>query len=87
MYVQTVGAIGYENGMLRTAKWVAGAYELSLRSDNLSFGHHQIVAALPVDERTAILAEAEPWHLNHQKTPDRTQRAVARRERRRPIES
>ncbi len=51
MYAQAVDATGYENGTLRTAKWVAGAYELSLRKDNLSFKHHRIVAALPT--RTA----------------------------------
>ena len=49
MYAQAVGATGYENGTLRNAKWVASAYELSFRNDNLSFAHHRIVAALPVD--------------------------------------
>lgn len=63
MYAQAVGATGYENGTLRTAKWVAGAYELSMRMDNLSWAHHQIVAALPIEERTAILdqTEREGW--------------------------
>ena len=59
MYAQAVDATGYENKTLRNAKWVASIYELSLRRDNLTFGHHSIVAALPVEERTAILAKAE----------------------------
>ena len=54
-----IEATGYENKTLRNAKWVAGSFELSMRMDNLSWTHHQIVAALPVEERTAILAAAE----------------------------
>ncbi len=63
MYTQAVGASGYETGTLRDAKWVAARYELSVQTDNLSFAHHRIVAALPIDERTAILAAAsrEGW--------------------------
>ena len=63
MYAQAVNATGYENGTLRNAKWVSAKYELSARADNLSFKHHEIVAALPFEERTAILAEAarERW--------------------------
>ena len=56
-------ATGYENGTLRNAKWVSAKYELSARADNLSFKHHEIVAALPIEERTGILAKAarESW--------------------------
>ena len=35
MYAQAVGDTGYENKTLQNAKYVAGVYELSLRSDNL----------------------------------------------------
>ncbi len=58
MYAQAVDATGYENGTLRTAKWVAGSFELSMRMDNLTWTHHQIVAALPSDERAALLTKA-----------------------------
>ena len=34
----------------------AAVYELSSRDDSLSFKHHRIVAAPPIEERTAILA-------------------------------
>ncbi len=45
MYAQAVDATGYENGTLRDAKWVSGAYELSIRIYNLSFAHHRIVCS------------------------------------------
>jgi hypothetical protein len=33
----------YDESTLRDYKWVAGAVELSLRNDNLSFNHHRTV--------------------------------------------
>jgi len=53
-----------EYGTLRDYKWVAARFELSERSDNLSWVHHRIVAALEPPERDRLLGEAveNDWH-------------------------
>jgi N6-adenosine-specific RNA methylase IME4 len=43
----------------RDAAWISEAFALSRRRDNLSFGHHKEVAALPPDEADALLDWAE----------------------------
>lgn len=58
-YAQALDATGLSVEHLKNAKWVAGAYETSDRSDVLSWTHHQAAASLPKDDRAALLAEAE----------------------------
>jgi hypothetical protein len=43
----------------RNAGWVARAFEPSRRRDNLKFGHHEVVAALPPDDQDRLLDFAE----------------------------
>ena len=59
-YTQLLEETDYTYGTLRNAAWVAGKYSVSDRHDNLPFGHHQVVASLPSEERHALLSEAEP---------------------------
>ena len=57
-YTEAVEATGYADGTLRDAKWVANAFEVSERTDNLSWTHHREVASLPKQERAEVLALA-----------------------------
>ena len=58
-YAQAIEATGYAEGTLKNAKYVAERFsETSRRRDDLSFGHHQAVAALPPADADAVLAEA-----------------------------
>ena len=43
----------------RDAAWVADKFEVSRRRDNLSFGHHKEVAALPAGQADGLLDWAE----------------------------
>ena len=55
-YQQAAEATGYDQGILRTAKWVAEAFDdLSCRQDKLSWTHHSEVARLPPEERSDVL--------------------------------
>lgn len=60
MYSQALEETDYSYGTLRNAAYVAGQVEMSRRHDNLSFKHHQEVAALEPVEQDAILSEAAP---------------------------
>lgn len=46
MYEDAVESSGYEYGTCKNAAWVAASIPLSLRSDKLSFSHHQAVAGM-----------------------------------------
>jgi hypothetical protein len=57
-------SLGYQT--LRNYAWVARKFHMSRRRDELSFGHHVEVAALPDDEQDLWLARAEQsnWSRN-----------------------
>ena len=63
MYSQALDESDYEYQTLRNAVWVAGRIEMSRRLDNLSWGHHQMVAALEPEQQDKWLALAvlENW--------------------------
>lgn len=46
---------GYAYDTLKDYAYVARNVEMSVRTDQLSFGHHKLVAAMPVDEQRAWL--------------------------------
>lgn len=56
-YQMVAEATGYEYGYLRNLVYVAG--KMSLRSDKLSFKHHQILAPLPPEHQKAWIEWAE----------------------------
>jgi N6-adenosine-specific RNA methylase IME4 len=64
MYTQALEATDKKYQTLRDAQWVAGAFELSRRRDNLSWSHHRDVAALPREVADELLDEAERCRLS-----------------------
>jgi phage N-6-adenine-methyltransferase len=64
MYAQALDATRFSYGTLRNDKYVAAAFQLSRRRDNLSWGHHQIIASLPPSEQDAALDKAEQEGLS-----------------------
>jgi len=57
-YSQALTATGFDEGYLRNLKYVSSRVELSLRSDNLTFSHHTLVAPLQPDEQRQWLTLA-----------------------------
>lgn len=62
-YAQAVDATGYKESWLRNCCWVASKVDLSLRSDNLSFAHHQLVAPLELPAQKKWIEAAEKHRL------------------------
>lgn len=58
-YTEALTVTDYDEKSLRNIKYVAGAVEMSLRRDNLSWSHHKEVAALPREEQKQLLDWAE----------------------------
>jgi N6-adenosine-specific RNA methylase IME4 len=54
----------YSQKSLYSAKYVAESVPFAIRMANLSFGHHQVVAGLPVDEQVEWLAKAADDNLS-----------------------
>ncbi len=69
---------GYEQGTLRVFSHVAGRFDLLRRRNNLSFGHHQAVAALREAEQDMWLdmAEHRGWSRNELREKLQEQRAL-----------
>lgn len=65
-YAQALGEDAFDYGTLRNAAWVASQIEMSRRRDNLSFGHHQVVAPLEPSEQDEWLdqAIANKWSVH-----------------------
>lgn len=69
MYTQMLDETDYSNGQLRDVLWVSSRYELSDRSDNLTWTHHRLVAPMEYDERQGWIELAEegeegkPWSV------------------------
>jgi hypothetical protein len=57
-YVEALSKSDLSYQSLMDAKWVAGAFEISRRRENLSWSHHQEVAGLELDEQDRLLDEA-----------------------------
>lgn len=58
-YSQAIEVTGQSYQTLRDAAWVASAFELSERSDNLAWSHYRQAASLPRETRASVLDEAE----------------------------
>lgn len=65
-YKQAIVDTSMSYQTLRNYAWVARTFPASRRQDNLSFGHHAEVAALPSDEQDMWLARADQlnWSCN-----------------------
>lgn len=77
-YTQAIEATGYSYGTLANAKRVASTYEISQRSENLSWSHHAEVAALPPSDREEVLTRAAAEGLSTRET-----KALAKQEKNR----
>ena len=58
MYVAAAKATGYDPKSLRNYRYVASRVSVSLRKDNLTFGHHALVASLDADSQSYWLDRA-----------------------------
>jgi hypothetical protein len=63
-YVQAARITGYDVASLRNIAWVASQFELSLRSDKLSWSHHALLAPLEIDEKVYWLERASTERLS-----------------------
>lgn len=59
MYAQAMDETGFDYSTIRNDKWVSSQIELSRRRDNLSWSHHQEIAALEPGEQDRLLEQAE----------------------------
>ena len=66
MYEQAIAESGLSYQTVANIKAVAAKFEISRRRENLSFGHHAEVAALPAAEQDRLLdlAEKSRWSRN-----------------------
>lgn len=63
MFSQALNETDFEYHTLQNYKWVAGKIEMSLRKDNLSFTHHNLVAGMERENQRKWLelAEKHQW--------------------------
>jgi hypothetical protein len=57
-YVEAARVTGYDVASLRNMAWVASRFDVSLRSDKLSWSHHVLLAPLQPDEQRYWLERA-----------------------------
>jgi hypothetical protein len=63
-YAEAARVTGYDVASLRNMAWVASRFDLSLRSDKLTWSHHVLLAPLPVDEQKHWIARASEEKLS-----------------------
>jgi len=57
-YTEAARITGYDSSSLRNMAWVASRFDLSLRSDKLSWSHHALLAPLDLDKQKYWLARS-----------------------------
>lgn len=63
-YAEAARVTGYDVASLRNMAWVASQFELSLRSDKLTWSHHVLLAPLEPDEQRHWLERASEQRLS-----------------------
>jgi hypothetical protein len=63
-YVEAARVTGYDVATLRNMAWVASQFDLSLRSDKLTWSHHVLLAPLDADEQRRWLEHAQDQRLS-----------------------
>lgn len=63
-YAEAARVTGYDVASLRNMAWVAAQFDLSLRSDKLTWSHHVLLAPLDPDEQRRWLAHAQDQRLS-----------------------
>jgi len=57
-YVEAARVTGYDVASLRNMAWVAAQFDVSLRSDKLTWSHHVLLAPLEPDEQQGWIGRA-----------------------------
>src|SRR6478609_10834846 len=63
-YAEAARVTGYDVASLRNMAWVAAQFDLSLRSDKLSWSHHVLLAPLSADEQPYWIEKAADERLS-----------------------
>ena len=63
-YAEAARVTGYDVASLRNMAWVAAQFDLSLRSDKLTWSHHVLLAPLEPDEQRRWLEHARDQRLS-----------------------
>jgi hypothetical protein len=63
-YAEAARVTGYDVASLRNMAWVAAQFDLSLRSDKLTWSHHVLLAPLGPDEQRRWLGHAQDQRLS-----------------------
>jgi hypothetical protein len=63
-YVEAARVTGYDVATLRNMAWVSSQFDLSLRSDKLTWSHHVLLAPLDPDEQKRWLEHARDQRLS-----------------------
>jgi hypothetical protein len=63
-YTEAARVTGYDVASLRNMAWVASQFDLSLRSDRLSWSHHVLLAPLEEEEQRQWIARAVEQRLS-----------------------
>jgi hypothetical protein len=63
-YAEAARVTGYDVASLRNMAWVAAQFDLSLRSDKLSWSHHVLLAPLDLAEQRRWIERAEGERLS-----------------------
>lgn len=63
-YAEAARITGYDVASLRNMAWVASQFDLSLRSDRLSWSHHVLLAPLESEEKRYWLDRARAERLS-----------------------
>lgn len=63
-YVQASRITGYDVASLRNIAWVSAQFDVSLRSDKLSWSHHALLAPLETEEKAFWLERASTERLS-----------------------
>jgi hypothetical protein len=88
-YAEAARLTGYDPASLRNMAWVAGQFDLSLRSDKLTWSHHVLLAPLEDEEKQEWLDQAvsEKLSVSDLRTELRTVGAGSGAPRRKPTAS
>lgn len=63
-YAEAARVTGYDVASLRNMAWVAAQFDLSLRSDRLSWSHHVLLAPLSEDQQSYWIGKAADERLS-----------------------
>lgn len=63
-YAEAARVTGYDVASLRNMAWVSSQFDLSLRSDKLSWSHHVLLAPLERDDQQGWIAKAVEQRLS-----------------------